>query len=222
MLQAYQRILPNGTVLDTVYRPGPNGTIMRSQSAATGPFSPRFLAELSPLGNFVTANSANYTVDIHRRVPVSVRLARIVRTFSPARIDPREFSDWSMRSGGRGGAPSQSVPSTASQTIRFKPALEQIRIALDGRLWVSVSTVAKQNVNADTSGKAPAEVARLRWLSPPVFDVFEPTGTYVGRVHFPQELSSATDHVMLGDQIWVALTADSGEQIVRRYRIAWP
>jgi hypothetical protein len=51
-----------------------------------------------------------------------------------------------------------------------------------------------------------------------LFDVYEPSGTYLGQVQVPARIDAI---VMRGDFIWATTCKDDGVPSVGRYRIIW-
>jgi hypothetical protein len=222
LLQGYQRLFSSGGAVDTVLRPGPDGRPARSRAPAAVPFAPRFHSELSPHGHFVTGFSGSYTINLQRTVPDQGGVISIRRGHAPVRVHPEEFNDWNAPGGGRGNAPSPpGNPGASGDTPRVKPAFDDIRIGLDGRIWVSIPAVAQMNSAADAAALSGSAYARARWPTPLLFDLFEANGTYVGRVRFPAELSTAARFVARGDRIWVALVDAAGEPVIQQYRVVW-
>jgi hypothetical protein len=72
---------------------------------------------------------------------------------------------------------------------------------------------------AGVSGGPPGTArAPLLWREPVLFDVFEPDGTYVGQVGFPD---NTTIHAMRGDHAWGVQRDADGVESVHRFRITW-
>jgi hypothetical protein len=170
---------------------------------------------LSPQGYFVAGHSASYSFEILGSPIISVR-----RVHTAARVQPGEFEDWNERGGAR-GSPAGAGNISDARAARVKPAYDDIVIALDGRVWISVSTEAVMNGAAVAGGASPARYARERWPAPKVFDIFETDGRYVGRVRFPSELTTATDRAFHGEHVFATVLDANDEPVVQRFRIVW-
>jgi hypothetical protein len=96
---------------------------------------------------------------------------------------------------------------TGPEIPKIKPAYKSLRVGLDGRIWVSVSTPAVKT--ADTT-----EV----WQEPTSYDLFEANGTYLGRIGVPPRVRLSA---MRGDRVWAAAFDADDVPTIRRYRIVW-
>jgi hypothetical protein len=84
-------------------------------------------------------------------------------------------------------------------------------VGLDGRAWVT------RHVEAELVPEDPAPQRRppINWREPPVWDVIDPRGTYLGTIRpAGGRLAAAT-----GMRLWIVETGDFDEQYVVRYRI---
>ncbi len=255
----YARLRLDGSRIDTLFAPelpriGPP-QLEASNPGVGGrttnvPFSPGTLSTFSALGYFVTARSDRYALDL--RIPPTAGsgprapwkqgdpVTSIRYNFTPVpvsdaeRADQRRFVEEGMRN---------FVPNwqwTGPDIPRTKPAFKTIRVALDGRIWVSVSTLSERfdpasepapSIGRSGGGSAvgggppgggttapPPTRAPLSWREPVRYDVFDPDGTYQGAVSVPY---NTTINAMRGDFAWgIARDAD-GVQSVHRFRIAW-
>jgi hypothetical protein len=62
---------------------------------------------------------------------------------------------------------------------RVKPPVRALFVKDDGRIWAQLSQVARFDASSSISR------INSRWSEQVVFDVFEPSGQYVGQVAFP-------------------------------------
>jgi hypothetical protein len=122
--------------------------------------------------------------------------------------------------GGTRSGPTPKLP-------REKPPLRSISFDLDGRIWARISQPSERYepppVEPPKGRPAPPV---LKWREPNVFDVFEPTGVYLGRVATPYDLQlmgrSGGEMIQArGDVVWGINRDADGVDAVRRYRIAW-
>jgi hypothetical protein len=102
-----------------------------------------------------------------------------------------------------------------------KPAYRDVRTGLDGRVWVSVAAPSEKRVPPVGGDIHACAECDLHSYDPPLYDVFEPDGTYVGQVRVPDQRFSFF-MVMRGDIVW-GIGRDSNDvQTVKRFRIVWP
>jgi hypothetical protein len=206
------------------------------------PFGARYLVKWSPLGYFVTANTANYAVDLRRTPPqpgvassgvswgngdpiISIR-----RNVPPIPLSAAERADWRQsitmyrrRQIANWDWDGPDIPSV-------KPAISGLQIATDGRIWVRVSQPAVLNpavsirASPGREGFVGVEAGR-RWFEPGVYDVFEPSGQYVGQVRFPAFNTPAHlppfDFAIEGDTVWGVVYDQDEVPSVKRYRVTW-
>ena len=209
------------------------------------PYSPDGAAVLSPLGYFVTGTPARYAVDL--RIPrtgagstplwrvgdpvVSLRreVVQPVPVTDAERAERRADLEARLRRtdpGWRWSGP--DIP-------RVKQAFQSIRVGADGRVWVLTSQPSERfDPAVDQSpsttlgfggggrgGRGPSRPPPpppVPWRSPTVYDLFEPSGVYLGQLRVPY---GVTMHVMRGDQIWASTADADGVPYVKRYRIDW-
>ena len=102
-----------------------------------------------------------------------------------------------------------------------KAAYKTITVARDGRVWVQLSQPSKESVAPDGSPYWHNEGGG-------VFEVFERSGTYIGRATLPADvwldpdLPPGIPAVITNADFW-AVTLDSlGAQYVTRFSISWP
>ena len=87
-----------------------------------------------------------------------------------------------------------------------KPSWLNFQVADDGRIWVALELPR----DGSTPATSPARNG--------VYDVFEPVGTYIGRVSVPSNIVMFTRR---GDKVWgVEMGKDDIPRVVR-YRITW-
>jgi hypothetical protein len=135
-----------------------------------------------PHGFFVSGHGGRYEILLSR---TDTRPVQIVRTHSPVpasgdeRANEEELILANMRQTDPGwtwrGDP---VPST-------KAPLVSLFAARDGRIWARVA-VPSELIPEDERAipRAPGYPVR-RWRTPVVWEVFDPDGTFLGRVEFP-------------------------------------
>jgi hypothetical protein len=62
------------------------------------------------------------------------------------------------------------------------------------------------------------EIVRLRWREPLTYDVFDPDGSYVGRVRVPHDTRIVQ---VRANVVWGVATDSEGVHTVKPFRIAW-
>jgi hypothetical protein len=216
----------NGNVVDSLTPPAPTietQSLVASReggfSVYTLPFSARHSWVWSPLGYFVSARTDRYAVTLS---PVNGQPRRIERTVDPVPVTSDERADHEERATAsmRRTDPSwrwsgPSIPGT-------KPPIASIVAADDGKIWVSVARHGER-IPAGEGSPGPAvrvgtvgDLPRLpepRWRDPVVYDVFDPTGQYLGQVSVPPRTRFQT---MRGDHVWgVRRDSLDVEQVVR-------
>jgi hypothetical protein len=184
------------------------------------PFGPTKTWAVSPLGYMVGGVSDRYAVDQYRR---DGGVVRVERAYEPVavqrgeRANREERTRWSMRqtqpdwSWNGPGIPDQ------------KPPFREIYVGESGRLWILLhqpgEPIPEDEVlepDASDPGARPPE----RWREPVAFDVFEPDGTYLGRVTAPAGFSLNPTPIFGRDHVWAVVRDALDVQYVVRYRIA--
>jgi hypothetical protein len=102
-----------------------------------------------------------------------------------------------------------------------KPAFRSLNVGRDGRIWVLLHTPAER-IPVDQVGEVgdgPNPRPPTRWREHPVFDVFEPDGTYLGRVTAPVEMSLYPEPVFDGNRVWAVIRDELDVQYVTRLRV---
>jgi hypothetical protein len=201
------RASSTGTVIDTLQASllashlltgrGPNGSY-----TITVPYAPEMHPAPSPLGFLVTGTSSRYAFEYPAadgRSVVSVR-----RNVAPIPIPTRARDSIrdAVTESFRKDVPGWSWNGPAVPSARA--SFDRIDVGNDGRVWVTLPFLQQPGV---------PRPAQLR-----AWDVFEPSGAYVGQVSAPL---SITVHVRRGDYVWGVETDASDVQRVVRYRIVW-
>ena len=115
---------------------------------------------------------------------------------------------------------------------KTKPPYTDLAIGLDGRIWVALIPESSQRVGSISGpasigtgppGRPPVRQAPVpekdkQDQRPALYDVFEPTGFYVGQVEVPPRVSTV---LRRGDYVWAVAFDDEDVARVKRYRIAW-
>jgi hypothetical protein len=259
------RLRTNGSVIDTLRapelpNPGPPPLSARGSgsgsvsSTARVPFTSTAAAVLSPLGYFATWITGRYAIDL--RVPPGQSQAAgepprswrdgdpvtsIRRTVAPVAVNGAERAERRSRIEEQMRRAQPGWQWNGPEIPRVKPPINSVRVGLDGRLWVQLSTVSEKIDPASQpvpppggvggggggggGGGAGAAVATsfapgtpITWREPSLYDVLEPNGTYIGQVSVPFNTSLSA---MRGDFAWGTTRDADGVQTVHRFRIVW-
>ena len=228
------RVSPTGQVVDSIVIPA-----WKAQAARTygGPHFNQIelLSTLSSSGTLVTGNPLTYAFEVQRR---SQPTLRVEREFQPLRIAGDEKTEWEAMSAflskepssrtftsGRDGKPLTIDGPTVKHTIpSVKPAFRRLKVDDEGRIWVERFVVATKQpppppVKLPPGALPPAGMVGRPvslWREPTTFDVFEPTGKFLGTVTQPPNTRFM---VMRGRHIWGVASGELDEAYVVRYRI---
>jgi hypothetical protein len=226
---------PAGAVLDTF--PIPMGKTPDVQLYG-GPHSSRVqpvLSTLAPSGGLVSGSPLGYVIDVQRPGQSTLRIRR---EYKPMPLLGAEKAEWeamaaflskqptgrSYSTGPDGKPVPRDAPSVKYTIPVVKPAFRELRMAEDGRIWVQVYTAASKQAPPPPpklpAGALPppgfADRPVSLWRETPTYDVFEPTGRYLGRVEAPPRTSFMA---MRGQNIWAVKRGELDESYVVRYRI---
>jgi 6-bladed beta-propeller protein len=168
------------------------------------PYDPDVNRTYSPHGYFVGGVSTRYAIDLIR--PASTVL-RIQRRHTPVPVGAAERASIreSMRSVRNGNDPAAQGPNLAA----VKPPFTSIRVDNEGRIWVQVP-------GRSTQHPSPQREQPPLWVSSDHYDVFSPSGQFLGTVRFPERF---TPLVIRGDHVWGVEQDELDVNYVARYRI---
>jgi hypothetical protein len=234
------RIRPGGVVIDTVYAPEMPDVSLETfpvwtasaRSDFQAPYSPQANWVFSPFDVIVTYRSDRYALDVQRIAPVQqttsstrgrakqllandpvVSIRRnvpAVEVTTAERRDQRTFLQQGIPRGARHGE--------VTEIPRVKPFIRALRVDDEGRIWVQVSMPSERYAPPQVSSLTGAMRPGVAWREPNVWDVFESTGTYIGRLEMPD---GVFPFVMRGEQVWGRWRDPTDVPFVTRYRIAW-
>lgn len=219
---------PDGTIRDTVAMPepedvprlvatreGPGGT---SSSSRNVPFWPTRSTSLSIDGEVIVGRSGPYEIEIPRE---SGGVLRIQKDYEPVAVLPGERENMRERTvhSMRGTDPGwdwdgPAIPDT-------KPAFRNFFVDHDGRVWVHLYSDAEPIPEAEIVEPEPGsnEMPPLRWREPNRFDVFEPDGTYLGRLEAPTGFTYYPQPSIRGDTMWAVVRDALDVPYLIRFRI---
>ena len=220
------RYHPDGTI-DTVDVPDlgyedamVSGESENNSSQSSVPFTAAQEVAYSPLGYFVAGVSDDYSFKLLR---ADAPVLEISMDAEPVPVDPEEaairrqqieqnfrdnFPGWRWN-----GPPIPDV----------KPAYEGFLVSEEGRVWVRVAVPSERYLSED---ERRAEEESLEqpvnpYRTPAVFDVFEPTGEYLGRVSTPDGFSTYPHPVIRDRTVWAVVTDDLDVARLHRFTVAF-
>lgn len=219
------RVGPDGTPGDTLAVPdagfeapaiearvesGDNVSVSRNSV----PFSPTEVWAFHPDGYFVHGITDAYGFTLLR--PGSP--LRIERTAEPVPVTPGERAEEEERATRNMRSMKPDWRWNGPPIPDHKPAYRRLMTGRDGRVWVMVSLPGERVDDPDYDPKDPDSVAD-EWREPTAFDVFEDDGTFLGRVHAPDDLATYPTPVFDGDHVWGVTRDELDVQRVVRFRI---
>ena len=185
-------------VSDTLRIPEHEGDVFTLESGtsrfrAAVPFSPRLTWRLARAGGAWVGFTDRYA--FHHVTMDGDTTRTIQRQFSPVpvtgaeRDEAMEGLEWFTRQGGK---------VDAGRIPGVKPAYVEIFEAADGHLWVKASRAEGQ---------------------PPVYDLFDPEGRYLGRLSLPEGVADSDLFDVRGGLVYFSVEDEDEVQYVVRYRI---
>ncbi len=195
-----------------------SGESENSSSTRRVPFTPRQITAYSGQGYFVVGISDRHRFTLLK--PGGLALT-IERDFEPVPVDPAEASAARERvtanfrdnfPGWRWNGP--NIPDV-------KPAYQAFVIAQDGRIWVHLHAPSERYMDG---AEQRAEEKRLGrpvnpYREPVRFDVFEPSGEYLGEVAAPDGFVLRPWPVMRGNTVWAIVKDELDVARLHRFRL---
>ncbi|HEX6306821.1 MAG TPA: 6-bladed beta-propeller [Longimicrobiales bacterium] len=186
----------------------------RSVSASGVPFWPSALSAMNRNGELIGGIADRYAVLTWHDDGTVLRVERDVAAVPVAEAEAAAARERITRN-------MQNLDANwrwdGPQPPATKPAFTEIRIADDNRVWVRISQPGVRQppdpaAEPDARGRMPVE----QWVEPMVYEVFEPSGDYVGTVRLPDRFRVM---VMRGGRVWGVLRDEYDVQYVTRLRI---
>lgn len=212
------RLDSHGAVVDTIAPPGldvarivyvvvaPDG---RSRSGTFAKHGPRYLWAWHPDGWFVVANGGTGEIVLARR---GARPIVIRRSKSPVRVSAEENALETRRIllQMQHDRPGWSMPQPLPAD---KAPLTGLFVARDGRIWVRVATPSERIPDAELPPQQPNRAPVDRFREPPLYEVFDAEGRFLGRVALPVRAALMEGD---GDRVWfIDRDADDLPAVVR-------
>ena len=204
----FVRLAADGRVVDTL--PAPTWAEAR---ASTAVYDPVVKWTWHPHGYFVAAFGARYAVDLRRPAGPVLRIERAAQPQIPVPAGERAeldsiFAALRRQQPAGGGEAPTPVPAV-------KPFIRELATGADGRIWVRPHLPSVERTDpVDTT--LPVEQRPRRWTEPTAWDVFDPDGTYLGRVPLPPR---TTLYAMRGENAWGTVRDENDVPYLVRWRI---
>ncbi len=221
------RMSPNGTPLDTFaiprYRIERKEIVAAregSRSVSNVPFTGQFGWAMHPSGGILTTIGDAYAIDLHSADGTVVRMSR---NAEPVPVLPEEKADAQERA-------TRNMRNTVPDWRWNGPPIPDTKAPVtglyagrDGRIWVQVAAVAERIPDEErTPSPDPNRPPPPRFRTPVVFDVFEPDGRYVGRVHAPRGFATFPHPVFQREHIWAVWRDELDVSYVVKFAIVGP
>lgn len=166
----------------------------------------------SPLGYLVHGRNDRYAIEV--RAPAGP--AVLERDIERVPLEPGERELWLAWADYFKNRPRDAfeVGERPDYTIpEIKPYFREIRVADDGRIWIHRYVRARL---LDPSPPAREGTPGLAWMEPSTYDVFEPSGEFLGTVVLPPRTSFSQAR---GNWLWGIQADELGEHSVVRMRV---
>lgn len=207
-----------GSVLDSIPIPLPSTAPGFVHFTSEGPrraFTIEMASALSPHGYQVTGRTDVYAL---YRPMGDGRVLRISRDRGPVvRVADGERANWAAILECVGGLPMTAGTDFGAVPPR-KPVFRNLWIDEEGRIWVSRYARAEHEPVPRKEGET-SRCPRPEWREPPIWDVIDPRGRYLGTIETPRGAALAAAR---GSHVWFVERGQFGEDYVSRYRIIAP
>lgn len=206
----YVRLDDKGAVVDTI--PGPRWLEEVANAPAYGPVG---LWAWHPHGYMVAAFGGRYAVDLRRAGGPVLRIERANQPVVPVPAEERAELKEAFSALRRQGAFGSGTPPAEPEIPVVKPALRALMLGYDGRIWVSPHLPSVRRAEPVDTTLPPGRRPRS-WTAPVAWDIFEPDGTFLGRVTVPPGTSILA---MRGDRAWGTVRDENDVPFVVRWRV---
>lgn len=199
-----------GEVVDTLVPPLLPG---EPSTVAGGPFGVGKVWAMSPLGGIVVGVNRDYV--LHHYRPGGTIL-RIERTLPAVPVHPEEQAEHEARLDWLWERQGQFMTAERQPVPDLKPAYRSVVVGEEGRIWVRRYVEAEKVEEEEAGDPDPDAQPPLTWVEPPVYDVFEPDGRFLGSLTLPPR---TTLFVFRGDRLWGLRSGEFDETYVVGFRI---
>lgn len=184
-----------------------------STSSSSSNYAPAYHWAWHPDGYFLAADGGKYEIILARpnAKPLVIR-----RTASPVPVaaEEREIEQAGITHNMRNVDPGWSWRGPALPTS--KAPMMGLAVARDGRIWVRVAAPSEEIPVAERVEPRDSLVPVTKHRTPTVYEVFEPTGRFLGRVAFPPRARFAEAD---GDRVWAIVRDTDDVPAVVRFKV---
>lgn len=217
-LERHERL--SGRVIDTIAAPiSDHVAALRVEtkhgsSTIRVPYSTKTRWSYGPDGSIAAGDGSSYAIDVYRPGEAP---ARIVRALPAVAIDHDERRDIEERLLAIAHRQDPSFRWSSSPVPTRKPLFSDLRFDNAGRLWVRRSVPSVRLADKPERSVRSGGVPSPRWREPVVYDLFDPTGSYMGYVSIP---TNATLLLSERDGVWLVERDSVDVPSIVRYRLA--
>lgn len=195
-----------------------SGESENSSSISSVPYTPQQQVAYSQLGYFVTGVSEDYSFRLLREDGPVIEIARDYEPV-PVLADEASIERRRITKNFRDNFPGWSWNGPPIPDV--KPAYSGLMTSEEGRIWVRVHVASERYM---TAAEQRAEEARLErpvnpYREPVVFDVFEPSGEYLGRIKTPDGFTLYPRPVMRDMTVWGVVMDELDVARLHRFRV---
>jgi len=189
-----------------------------NSSTSNVPFTPGQQVTYSPLGYFITGITEDYSFMLLRESEPVMEIGKDYKSV-PVLADEAAIRRRQITQNMRDNFPGWSWNGPPIPDV--KPPYRLLLTSEEGRIWVQVHAESERYLSADDQR---AEESRLErpvnpYREPIVFEVFEPTGEYLGRVETPEGFSLFPRPVIRDMTMWGVIRDELDVARVHRFRV---
>jgi hypothetical protein len=195
-----------GRTLDTLRYPRPQ----RLTTPGMTGVHPRYHVAVHPEGYFVWGESDRYEIRLRNTHGTPMVIGRQIDPLvweAEERAQIAAQLRWAAESG-RGTRPPPDLAKTT------KPYFIEIKVNRDGSIWLLRQTHSRRRTAPLTPSAS--GMPQVAWEDGHEFDVFAPTGEYMGAVPVPPR---ATVEVLDGRDVWAVVRDDDDVPYIVRYKL---
>ncbi|NOT09003.1 MAG: hypothetical protein HOP28_12460 [Gemmatimonadales bacterium] len=201
------RSIPETYLAERTSKSGSGRSSMGSQFSASN-----FWA-WHPEGYLVVADGGKYEVTIARQVgkPVQIR-----REMAAVPIGAAERDEEQARIVDQMRRTDPSWTFHGPPIRESKAPLSGLVVSRDGRLWLPVAVPSERIPDGELTKPRRPEAPIIHFRMPVVYEVYEPTGVFLGRIAFPKRTRLIEAD---GDLVWALVRNEDDLPAVVRFRI---
>lgn len=159
-------------------------------------------------GGFLSGSAGHYRFVVDTGGP---KVLMVERNARPVALGSEERDQWT--------AFAEFMKRSRSLTVTYdiprnKPFIREFKSDHLGRIWVDVFVAAENRTNIPP--RPPERGPLVTWRERTTFDVFAPSGAYLGRVALPAE---AVLMAVRDDRLWVRTKGGEGEDRITVFRV---